>query len=134
MATLTPQIHIEINPVFFVFSYKDVQRKVATLVGVDTLGREIIAIGERPDHPDVITVALFGPNERMPEGFDRFSLLQSYLEYNIARLFETQKLPVFRPTLIFHNDAVLEGVMCGYQRTLLEMAAQGAGAKDARFE
>ncbi len=134
MPNLAPQIDIEINPVYFIFSWKVHKRKVATLVSFDGNTRELVAIGERAAGDDVVSVALFAPEESLPAGVDRMELLQTFLEFNIAKLLEKQKLPVFKPRVVYHDDQQLGQVLCGFQRGLLKTAAVAAGAKEVVFE
>ncbi len=134
MPGLAPQIDIEINPVFFVFSWKVHKRKVATLVSLDIRTKELVTIGERATGDDVTSLALFAPEENLPAGVDRMELLQTFLEFNIAKLLEKQKLQVFKPRVVFHDDQQLSQVLCGFQRGLLKTAAIAAGAREVVFE
>jgi hypothetical protein len=134
MANFIPQIDIEVDPVFFVFSWKVHNRKVATLVSIDTKTRELVSIGERAAGEDLASIALFAPEEALPANINRLDLLQSFLEYNFAKLFENAKTMVLKPKIIFHEDQRLSRILCGYQRSLLEIAALAAGAKEVSFE
>lgn len=133
MVEIAPQIEVEINPLFFVFSWKIHRRKVATLVSVDTKTLDIIAIGEKGNGEDVISVALFEPEDSLPAEMEKVELLQSFLEFNIAKLLEKQRILIFKPRIVFHEDQQLKGLTCGYQRTLLRDAALAAGAREVLF-
>jgi len=134
MSTIIPQIHIEINPAFFIFSWKDYKRKVPTLISIDLSNKQLVAIGERVSDKDVFSIALFAPEENLPPGIERLDLLQTFLEFNIAKMFEKQKFLVFRPKIIFHGEQQLNQIFCGYQRSILEIAALAAGAKEVSFD
>ena len=134
MANLISQIDIEINPVYFIFSWKEYQRKVATLVGIDKDNKQLVAIGEKVADEDVASIALFAPEQDLPAGIERLDLLQTFLEYNIAKLFEKENFRVFKPKIVFHGEKQLNQILCGYQRSLLEIAALAAGAKEVVFD
>jgi hypothetical protein len=133
MVDIAPQIDIELNPVFFVFSWKVHKRKVATLVSLDTRTRDLVAIGEKGNGEDVVSVSLFEPCEDLPAEVDKAELLQTFLEFNIAKLLEKQKILVARPKIVFHEDQQLKQLLCGYQRALLKTAALAAGAREVVF-
>ena len=134
MPELLPQIEIEVNPLFFVFSWKIHKRKVATLVAIDTKTRDLIAIGEQGTGEDVVTVTLFEPCEDLPPDVDKVEMLQTFLEFNIAKLLEKQKVLIARPKIIYRETQSLKGLLCGYERTLLKDAALAAGAREVSFE
>ncbi len=134
MANINPQIDIEVNPVFFVFSYKVHKRKVAALISIDAATKELISIGEKSEGEGVVSLSLFETEKALPAGLEKMDLLQLFLEFNIAKLLENQKVLVFKPKVVFHEDAQLGQVLCGYQRTLLKSAALAAGAKEVAFE
>jgi len=134
MAPFIPQIDIEINPIYFVFAWKVHKRKVATLISIDTTNKELVAIGERAEGEEVTSIALFAPEENLPAGVERLDLLQIFLEFNIAKLLEKQKILVFKPKVVFHEDQQLNQILCGYQRGLLKTAALAAGAKEVSFD
>ena len=133
MSNLIPQIHIEINPDFFVFSWQEYWVKVPTFVSIDDK-KQLVAIGEKEPTEDVTTIALFSSGQIMPGGVEKLDLLQAFLEYNISKMFEKQKFLVFRPKIVFHGEQQLNQIFCGYQRSLLEIAALAAGAKEVSFE
>jgi len=133
MSNITPQIHIEIDPAFFVFSSQKYWVKVPTLVSIDDK-KQLVAIGEKVPTAGVTTIALFSPGQNPPDGVERLDLLQAFLEYNISKMFEKQKFLVFRPKIIFHGEQQLNQIFCGYQRSILEIAALAAGAKEVSFE
>jgi len=134
MAAFIPQIDIEVNPVYFVFSWKVHKRKVATLISIDSATQELVTIGEKSDGEGVTSLNLFEPEGNLPAGIDRMDLLQLFMEFNIAKLLEKQKVLVFKPKIVFHEDGQLNGLLCGYQRSLLKMAALAAGAREVSFE
>ncbi len=133
MVEIAPQIDVEINPVYFVFSWKVHKRKVATLVSVDTKTWDLVAIGECSTGEDVISLGLFEPDDNLPPEVDRLELLQTFLEFNIAKLLENQKVLVYKPKIVFHEDGQLHPLLCGYQRSLLKAAALAAGAREVVF-
>lgn len=134
MPELLPQIEIEVNPLFFVFSWKIHRRKVATLVAIDTKTKDLIAIGEAGTGEDVVTVTLFEPCEALPPDVEKTEMLQTFLEFNIAKMLEKQKVLFTRPKIIFREDQSLKGLLCGYQRSILKAAALAAGAREVLFE
>jgi hypothetical protein len=134
MPELLPQIEIEVNPLFFVFSWKIHKRKVATLVAIDTKTRDLVAIGEPGSGEDVVTVTLFEPCEALPADVEKVEMLQTFLEFNIAKMLEKQRVLIARPKIIFHEDQSLKRLLCGYQRSLLKAAALAAGAREVLFE
>lgn len=133
MAEIGPQIDIEINPLYFVFSWKVHKRKVPTLIGVDSKTRDILAIGEKAAGEDVVSLSLFESENGLPPDFDKMELLQSFLEFNIAKLLENQKLLFFKPKVVFHETDQLHPILCGYERALLKNAALAAGAREVAF-
>ncbi len=134
MVEFSPQIEIEINPVYFVFTWKVHKRKVATLVSVDTKTKDLVSIGEKATGEDVVSLALFEPENNLPPEVDKMELLQTFLEFNIAKLLEGQRVLTFRPKIIFREDHQLCPLLCGYQRSLLKAAAHAAGAREVLFE
>jgi hypothetical protein len=134
MPELLPQIEIEVNPLFFVFSWKIHKRKVATLVAIDTKTKDLIAIGETGTGEDVVTVTLFEPCEALPPDVEKTEMLQTFLEFNIAKMLEKQKVLFTRPKIVFLDDQSLKGLLCGYQRSILKAAALAAGAREVLFE
>jgi hypothetical protein len=134
MPELLPQIEIEVNPLFFVFSWKIHKRKVATLVAIDTKTKDLIAIGEAGAGEDVVTVTLFEPCEALPPDVEKTEMLQTFLEFNIAKMLEKQKVLFTRPKIVFREDQSLKGLLCGYQRSILKAAALAAGAREVLFE
>ena len=133
MSNKNPQIHIEVNAAFFVFSWQEYWVKVPTLVSIDDK-KQLIAIGEKVPTPGVTTIALFSAGQNPPDGVERLDLLQAFLEYNISKIFEKQKFLVLKPSIIFHGEQQLNLIFCGYQRSILEIAALAAGAKEVSFE
>src|SRR5512138_2226922 len=123
MAGFTPQIDVEINQVYFVFSWKVHKRKVATLVSLDSNSKELVAIGEKAEGEGVTSLSLFGPEGELPPGMERMDLLILFLEFNIAKLLEKQRVLMFKPKVVFHEDGQLNSLLCGYQRALLRTAA-----------
>src|SRR5512140_197035 len=134
MPTIIPQIEIEINPVFFVFSWKIHKRKVAAIMSIDSETKELLAIGEKADGEGVTSFSLFEPEQNLPAGMEKMDLLQLFLEFNIAKLLEKQKILAFKPRIVFREDHQLQQIMCGYQRSLLKDAALAAGAREVSFE
>lgn len=134
MAEIGPKIDIEINPLYFVFSWKVHKRKVPTLVGVDTKTKDLVSVGEKASGEDVISLSLFEPENSLPPDLDKAELLQAFMEFNIAKLLENQKVLLWRPKIVFHEDAQLCPLLCGYQRSLLKTAAHAAGAREVVFE
>jgi hypothetical protein len=133
MPKINSEIQIEINPAFFIFSWQDYWVKVPTLVSIDD-NKQLVAIGEKVPTAGVTTIVLFSTGQNLPEGVERLDLLQAYLEYNIAKMFGDQKIRFFKPKIIFRGEQLLNQILCGYQRSLLEIAALAAGAKEVAFE
>ena len=133
MANKNQQIDVEINPAYFVFSWQEYQLKVPTLVSIDLDKKQLVAVGEKEPTAGVATIALFSPEQNFPAGIERLDLLQAFWN-TLSRKYWRKKFSVLRPKIVFHGEQQLNRILCGYQRSLLEIAALAAGAKEVSFE
>ena len=129
-----PILGIEVNPEFFTFSLKNEQLALKTVVCYEYEKRFTLkSIGERVADANVITINLFNSNETPIPPVEKLWLLSGFVGYGISKLAKSNNL-VFRPHVIFRGDHNLSAVLCGFQRSLLRVAALEGGARKVDFE
>ena len=133
---IAPEIIVETHPDYFVFSKGERQFRLDTCLNyiIEDGQFRLVNIGENKEIPGTRLMNLFDPENAVEPELDKMFLLQTFFEIGIGESFESKLLPQLRPSIIFRNDAELDGLLCGYQRALLEFAALLGGARDVRFE
>lgn len=129
-----PILEIEVNPEFFTFTLKDERISLKTVVGYEYEKQfTLISVGEKVAGNNIIIVHLFNPNETTIPPVEKLWLLSGFVTYGIKNLAQKKNI-IFRPHVIYQGDNTLSAVLCGYQRSLLRVAALEGGARKVDFE
>jgi len=132
---LFPEVVIEANIEFFVFSWNENSVRMSTCLHIDPMKKLPLQIGEIQTIPDSVFIDFFNREQKIAAEINKLQWLSVYIQYGFGRLFEKSKIPLLpRPLVVFRNDQALYDVLCGYQRNILTTAATDAGAKQVRFE
>ena len=131
---LFPEVRIETNVEFFVFSWNENSVQMRTCLHIDPIKKLPLQIGEIQTIPNSVFIDFFRDQIIAPE-INKLQWLSVYIQYGFGKLFEKSKYPLLpRPSVVFRNDQVLSNILCGFQRNILATAATDAGAKQVRFE
>ena len=129
-----PIMEIEVNPDIFNFILNDERLSLKTVVSYKYEKRFTLeSIGEKVSGANIVTVNLFDPSETTIPPVEKLWLLSGLIGYGIKKLAQKKNI-VFRPHVIYRGDNKLALVLCGYQKSLLRVAALEGGARKVYFE
>lgn len=129
-----PEIIITVSPKSIDFQWNQNRLHLEPFVNIDPEKMAPIQIGKDEALADSFLVGVFDPKSEIPSYPDKFPFLQMIFGYGIGKLFENQRLPVFRPLVIIRGERSLNELLGGYQRTLIYEAVMRAHARECRFE
>jgi len=134
MMGISPEIIVTVSPTSIDFQWKENQLRLEPYVNIDIEKMLPVQIGKNEEVPGAFLVGVFDVNSEMSLSPDKFSVLQLIFGYGIGKMFEKQRLPVFKPLIIVHGDDSLREILCGYQRKLLYDAIMESNARNCKFE
>lgn len=133
---LSAKIEVEVSPDRFVFKRDDVIKSLSTRVYLSENSDKAIILGVGDDFIATqphICIDLFQEvqDKELPD-FVKLKCLDAYFMYAFRLL--ARKSAMIRPLVVFKNSRSLNGVLCGYQDTILLSSAGNAGARECLFE
>ena len=125
-----PRIELYIEPSEFRFTHGAHRERIATYIFLAGDNR-VMGVGETFEGAEKCTrIDLFAPSS--PSTKNKFAALEAFLRYGIRKVIKRKW--TIRPLLYIRNAESLNHICCGYQNSILRLAAQTSGAYECEIE
>ena len=130
----TGKIIIDVTPEKFIFSWRGRSINIETFLYLfEENGKyKILGIGENFEGADTChRIELFSVTPLSNDNISRSELLEAFLRFGFRKIIGRA---LIQPTIVFRGTHNINGILAGYQRTVLRDAAFKAGAYAVDFE
>ena len=124
-----PRIEVYVEPSEFRFTHGANRERIATHLFLS--GDRVLGIGETFEGAEKCTrIDLFAPS--LPFTKNKLDALEAFFRYGIRKVLKRKW--TIRPLLYIRNAESLNQICCGYQNSILRLAAQNSGAYECEIE
>lgn len=125
-----PRIEIYVEPNEFQFSHGFQRERISTYLFLS--GDKILGVGETFEGAEKCTrIDLFDPSQ--PPIMNKHWILEAFLRYGMRKVLKRKW--TIKPRLYFRNTDSLNQICCGYQNSIIRMAAlMNGGANECEIE
>ena len=134
---LSPKIEVYVAPDVFTFSGAAKTLSLRTTLYVKHVDGEfkILGVGESFQGAESCeTVDLFEPPRAELRTLDRFGCLEAFFRFAFVKIADRRVMVMIRPTVVIHGAHSLSSRVAGYEKPILNMAAESAGALSVKFK
>jgi hypothetical protein len=131
---LSGEVDVDVSPDYFCFKKKGQEKKFRAVIFVSAHGNpRILGVGDDQimTEPN-IRIDLFKGEDSTIRDNDKANYLEAFFRHCILMTYNRRAL--IRPRIVFRNSSSLKGILCGYQKLILENTALTAGARECVFK